>query len=435
MDATLAKIQDRQLKRKAAAIEPISVPATVAAIPTLEWQPAAGESPAEREKREKKEKRARIMAEVIPEWKPAAGESPAEREKREKREKRAGKVGVSFDSNPMGPSGSHYVPPPSEFALPDQQAQFDQSFQPGANSSTGSIHPSRIQAAPTAFKAKQEKDPNKEKTASKKRYLKKKKERSKGKKAGEPDLPNLRAKKFKSANGDGVLIEGAEPDSDESSEDEEEEKQKLEAIQKKKNDILKKKVDRKLKRDEKKLEAKKVKAAGGVPIAIIPRILPSAQPPTILTASPTAATSIIPAEPTAAELELQVIEEAKIARKAAKRQKRTDRRLPSPPRTLIPTAHVEVIRSPTPEVDIPPIPQAELAPLLRLPGATRPAPPSAKTLSALNVHESVRDKMIIDPEFKLKLGKDGLELSERAIKRLAEMGVSDAFAGQLRFLS
>ena len=441
------KIQERQLKRKTAESlpPPISTPSAAAPasakVEIAEWQPAAGESPAEREKREKKEKLARILSEVIPEWKPAEGESPAEREKREKREKRAGKLGVSFDMGFAGPTGSSYVPPPSEYALPDQSAQFEGAYSAYDNSSfstgTGStgaasIHPSRMAAAPILGKEKKEKDPNKEKTTAKKLYLKRKRERSKGKKAGEPAAPSKRAKKFKKAEGDAEEVGGeVEEDSDESSVDSDDERDKLEAVEKKKNDILKKKEERKIKRDEKKVEARRVKAEGGVPVAIVPRIVPTK----VVAAPPVVEMDIdaAPAEPTAEELELAVIEAARASRKLAKREKRTARRLPSPsppPSTLIPTAHEEVVRSPTPEIEMESIPQPGPAPLLRLPGATRPAPPSAKTLSALKVHESVRDKLVIDPELKIAFGENGVVLSERAIKRLGEMGITDAFAGQ-----
>ena len=432
------KIAERQLKRKAAESlpTPTAIPVVETKIEIAEWQPAAGESPAEREKREKKEKRARVMAEVVPEWKPAEGESPAEREKREKREKRAGKMGVSFDMSYAPPSGSTYVPPPSEYALPDQSAQFEGAY--GAENdysigSTGapSIHPSRMAAAPILGKEKKEKDPNKEKTTAKKLYLKRKRERSKGKKAGEPLAPGKRAKKFKNVDGEAEDAEGKEDDSDESSVDSDDERDKVEAIEKKKNDIMKKKEERKIKRDEKKVEARRVKAEGGVSVAIVPRIIPT---------KPVAVALVVemdidapPAEPTAEELELAVIEAARASRKLAKREKRTARRLPTPPpeapSTLIPTAHEEVIRSPTPEIEMESIPQPEPAPLLRLPGATRPAPPSAKTLSALKVHESVRDKVVVDPELKVVFGENGVVLSERAIKRLGEMGITEAFAG------
>lgn len=435
------KIAARQLKRKAAETStPLPVPTVVAVAPVAaEWQPAAGESPAEREKREKKEKRAKIMAEVVPEWRPAAGESPAEREKREKREKRARRTGVTFDTNPAPPSGSTYVPPPpvnNEYSLPDQSAQFDQSqsYDQSYGSSNNSIHPSRMAAAPALAREVREKDPNKEKTTSKKRYLKRKKERSKGKKAGEPAAPGRPAKKVKLADGGAAVGEG-EDESDES-EDEDEEREKEEKRKEKVKLILQKKADRKVKRDEVKAEARRVRAEGGVPVAAVPRVVPSKASPVV------AADDVVmdgpPAEPTAAQLELAVIEAARVARKATKREKRTARRLPSPPPAPsalpVPTevSVPDEPRSPTPEVDIDPIPQPEPAPLIRLPGATRPAPPSAKTLSALKVHESVRNKMVVDPELRVGLGQGGLELSERAIKRLGEMGVETAFAGELK---
>lgn len=405
------KIEERQRKRKAAEAglesNQVSAP-SVSALPV------------------------KVLPVVdVPVWQPAAGESPAEREKREKREKRAAKMGVTFDLNPAPPSGSHYVPPPpvSSFYTPSSYPQRDQQQQqqPYDNNSNdyhpptaASIHPSRMQAVPV-FKEKKEKDPNKDKTPAKKRYLKKKKERSRGKKAGEPTVGK---KPRKLPKGDAAKDSD---DSDASSEDSDDERDKLEAAEQKKSDIIKKKEERKIKRDEKKAEARKIKADGGVPLAPVARVLPSKLPvvPATIIVAKAVEEETVPAEPTVEELEAAVAEAARLARKETKRMKRTTRRLSPVPGAEVPV--VQVAPEPEPEVVIP---EDEPAPLLRLPGATRPAPPSAKTLSASNVHESVRAKRVIDPELKMSLGPGGLGLSERAQKRLGEMGIESAFAGE-----
>ncbi|ORY72933.1 P-loop containing nucleoside triphosphate hydrolase protein [Leucosporidium creatinivorum] len=149
-----------------------------------------------------------------------------------------------------------------------------------------------------------------------------------------------------------------------------------------------------------------------------------------------------PRRASAAEVEAAEEEAARLARKEAKRLKREQRRLAAPVEeesTLIPTDNVDrpphlPSRSPTPVVDIEPITQEEPAPLLRLPGAMRPAAPSKKTLSDLNVHESVRNKRVVDPEMKVKIKGEELGVSEKGKKRLAEMGITEAFAVQTAVL-
>lgn len=410
------KIEERQKKRKADALLSTSTSSSSAPPPA----PAA--------------------APVVAEWKPAEGESPAEREKREKREKRAARMGtggggVSFDLRPAPPSGSSYVPPPSTYQQRYTPVTYDNNsndYTPSMGTGAGSIHPSRQQSVPGYVKEKKEKDPNKDKTPAKKRYLKKKKERSKGKKAGEPTLNKKPRKLKKGLDGKAIRVVGEDGESGSSDEeDSDDEAERLEEEEKKKTEIVRKKAERKVKRDEKKAEARKVKAEGGIPIATVARVLATKVEAKVIVVAEVETpmeidlTPLVPSEPTVEELELQVIEAAKQARKETKRMKRTTRRLTPPP-----VDESLVIKEPTPETEVEPIAVPAPAPLLRLPGATRPAPPSAKTLSALNVHESVRSKQVVDPERKMSLGEDGFGLSERARKRLGEMGIMEAFAGE-----
>lgn len=362
------------------------------------------------------------------EWQPAPGESPAEREKRIKREKRAQKGGVSFDLAPRGPSGSSYVPPPP----PSESSRME--VESGVGMGAGGIHPDRL-GAPALAKEAKTGEP-KEKTPARARYLKKKKNRAKGKKAGEPLAKPKRLKKARVAKPvDGA---GSDGDSDGSSSEDEEERKGVEEAKRK--EVLRKKEERKVKREAKKAEIRKLKAEGAEVPAAKPRVLPSSAPKvtTIVQPEPVVEEEPVSTEPTAEELQAAVEEEQRLARKEAKRLKRSTRRLspaPPSPSTLIPT-QVVAARSPSPIPDIEPIPQPEEpAPLLRLPSATRPAPPSAKTLSLLNVHASVRNKLVVDPEIKVKIDDPVLGLSERGRKRLGEMGIVEAFAGGPSFPS
>jgi hypothetical protein len=405
-----------------------------------------------------------VAASVVEEWRPAAGESPAEREKREKREKRAQRMGpgVSFNTVHQGPSGSMYVPPPQATGGGEKEE----------GSGVISIHPDRMGAPALKQESKKAEKVYVEKTVAKKNYLKKKRERSKARTKSE--APSL--KKLKTSKTTAAAVGEAGEDAEENSDDSDDERDRIEKEEKKRAEIIKKKEERKIKRDEKKAEQRVLKAAGLPPIMPTPRVLPRSAvvapivEPTVVVES---------AEPTAEELELQVFEEEKRARKESKRLKRTTRRhspppepivaveapiddapstliptaaaphlIPTAPSTLIPTAHVvsipEVESTDVEMAEVAPVeasepapkPAVEPSPLYRLPSATRPAPPSAKVLSALNVHESVRAKRIVDPDFRLpflstgaKEGED-MRVSERGVKRLAEMGVTEAFAGE-----
>lgn len=464
LNSLTEKIQERQRKRKALEESTESTSASTSAI-----------IPA--------------VVSVVEEWKPAAGESPAEREKREKREKRALKLnslnsiaststsnnnqqqdynnynsnsypvnnsrGVQFDLVPMPATGSTY----------NEERDIEMS---NNNPGTSSIHPSRLAHVPGAKKEKKEKDLDKEKTPAKKKYLKRKKERSKGKKAGEPATKPKRIKLSKEAL-EAERLAGfvrEEGDSSSSEEDEDEIKEKEDALNQKKLDIIKKKEERKLARDVKKQAARDLRANGGVALPIIPRVLPT--PSTIVISTPTEI-EIVEEESTPVELSLEAIQrQERLAAKRQKREKRRGPRSPSPPpaSSLIPTgasttsptststftiieapsttAIKTSLPTPSPEPEsIPrhlqsadPVPLAsqgpfvEPEPLLRLPGATRPAPPSTKELSKLKIHSSVADKFIVNPESKLSISGGELGLSDRGMKRLGEMGVTEAFAGK-----
>lgn len=396
-------------------------------------------------------------ASIVGEWQPAAGESPAEREKRIKREKRAARLGqgtVTFDTNPAPPSGSSYVPPPPASSYPSSYstpaaAEYDGSSAPPEPGVGMAIHPSRMGAAPALAQEGKKKKPQAQ-TPARLRYLKAKKDRAKGRKAGMPNAPKKEGKLSKKAKAKLAEIErrkeAGEPlsESESSSEDEDDK----ERAEQKRQEILKKKEERKIKRDAKKAEIRKLKAEGGEVPAPAPRVFPkpAIPKPTPVVAAPAPAPTPIevdadtttPTEPDAAAIEAAEEEAARLARKEAKRLKREKRRLAPEPEdesTLIPTDNVDrpphlPSRSPAPVVDIEPITKEEPAPLLRLPGAMRPAAPSKKTLSDLNVHESVRNKRVVDPEMKLKIDGEELGVSEKGRKRLAEMGITEAFAGE-----
>lgn len=427
------KIEERKRKRKAAeaGLESTAEPAAAAPAPPQQQDTAAVFAAA---------------AQAAAEWKPAEGESPAEREKRIKREKRAAKLGLGPSSGPpagYGAGSSTFVPPPPPSSFPSSYstpaAGNDEPFAVDGGAGMGEIHPSRL-AAPALAKEVKKKKPQ-EKTPARLRYLKAKKERAKGKKAGMPNAPKKEGKLSKKAKAKLAEIErrkaAGEPlsDSESSSEDSDDQAR----AEQKKLEILKKKEERKIKRDAKKAEIRRLKAEGGEVPAAQPRVLPKAAPPpapkpaVVKVDAPAPVEmdvdSTTPAEPTTEQLEAIAAEEARLARKEAKRLKREQRRLEPAPSTLIPTDTTERIPSPTPEIDLEPIVREEPAPLLRLPGATRPASPSKKVLSDLNVHESVRNKRVVDPEKKVAIDAEELGVSESGRKRLGEMGITEAFAG------
>ncbi|GAA5888828.1 hypothetical protein JCM5296_005007 [Sporobolomyces johnsonii] len=461
------------------------------------WVPPPGESPEEREKRIKREKRAARMAEQngsgaggapsfaqnghAGEWQPPPGESPAEREKRIKREKRAAYLAAQGLAAPAPEPTSGFVPPPAALSGPPPAL---------AEAGQRTIHPSRVEAVAALARETGDKKSKhaQSMTPARQKYLKRKKDRAKGRKAAQPKG---------ASRGDSISREGSvavslvggkrkREDGDDGSDDDESEevgnKSELSPEDKaaKEAKIAQLKAARKEARLAKKAEAKRIKAEGGVLPPPKPRVVPAPKPaPTTLVRAPSPES----AEPTEEELAKQKEREEIEARKAAKRQKREQRRLAvaeptdaaddtSTP-TLIPTApsaSVPRSRSPTPVHDMPLLAgpsrlaasmdvdsaapadpatadgDAAAAPaasppaaLLRLPSATRPAPPSAKTLSSLNVHESVRNKQVVDPLKKVKItqeiGGDGTGVGERGRKRLrGEMGVEEWFAVQTAVL-
>lgn len=465
------------------------------------WTPAPGESPAEREKRLKREKRAQKMAELnggaagggqasydapprvgpsasAPRekyggWQPAPGESPAEREKRLKREKRA----AMLASQGGAPAPSHtpgsFVPPPASLSTPAA---------PASDAGTADTAAKKSKNAQSL-------------TTARLKYLKRKKNKRKAKKAAQP-----KGKK-KAGDEDGVedeekIVVGQKRPRDEDSDTSDDESDESDAEEDKPTPcsssagpakwpelteeqrkaklemIAQKKAERREKRLAKKAEIKRIKAEGGVVPPPKPRVVETTKPrmrQTTVVKEPTPPpTEEEKQEPTEEELAEQKRQEEIAARKALKALKKQQRRLPEeerkaalakaeaelmPPQqdangdvsmadgvgdedsTLIPTAPGAVVDPPAPARSPSPATAASPpAPLYRLPAATRPAPPSAKVLSALNVHESVRDKQVVDPTRKVpigeKVGEDGTGVSERGRRRLrGEMGVEEWFAG------
>lgn len=564
-----AKIAERQSKRKASALNSTEevVPSTFSnSITTTNetaelggWVPAAGESPIEREKRERKEKRALKLGLPMPssyspaqaqappsaysappppppvnsytysappltesgevaEWKPAAGESPAEREKREKREKRQ-KLLAAIGNNAEAsgtPSGNlpatYQQQQQDEGNYNGQQSNYENSYDQTNSAAPGgvpSIHPSRLAQLPHGQRPKKEKDPNKEKTPARKKYLKRKKDRKAGKKAGEPSKKRIKL------DGEGG-VEGTEDgsgDSDGDSDDDDdassvaastttkvvatpapipstapatpfdslsnEEKQVI---------IQAKKLERTLARQAKKQLVRELKASGKeVPVEMkkpTPRVIPAPVPTVV--AKTSEELSLEEQAKAAEELAREAkILEVRAARLEEKRSKRLNRKNPipvdpTPASTSAVAMEVDINSTPstssTPhlipagaEIELPPpqiashlhsadpvpsssmLPSVPLEPLYRLPSATRPSAPSNQILTELGgrVHESVRRKMVVDPEGKGSLafdekkeeedemvevataGKGGEKygISQRGTKRLKEMGVTEVFAG------
>ncbi|GAA5862688.1 hypothetical protein JCM3774_001886 [Rhodotorula dairenensis] len=484
------------------------------------WQPAPGESPAEREKRMKREKRQAMLAaqngsqqqpptfqqhgaappltsqraegESYGGWTPLAGESPADREKRIKREKRAAMLAAS--ANAAGHAvPSAYIPPPPELG--------------GTGPSYAGSAVGQSEGAPGSEAGGDKKSKHAQTlTPARLRYLKRKKQTRKAKTKATPKSKSSTAA---STTGDGgeestaVIAgtkrqraeddEGDDDDTDESDGDEykaegghdtaakpsKQAKSTNEAVaaaakwpelseaerHAKLEMIAQKKAERREQRLAKKAELKRIKAEGGVAPPPKPRVVETTKrrtnlPETKVVEPPVEPESEQPAEPTEEEIEEQKRQEELAARKALKALKKQQRRQPKADDVaaenedtamadgtplLIPTAPEtasldaekgEAAVAATAEAENAP---AETAVLHRLPGATRPAPPSAKTLSALNVHEQVRDKQVVDPVTKVKItdqvGADGTAVSEKGRKRLrGDMGVQEWFAVQTAVL-
>lgn len=569
-----AKIAERQSKRKASALSPTEagvlsassnlITTTNEAAELGGWVPAAGESPIEREKRERKEKRALKLGLPMPssysqapaqappssysappprppvnsytysappltesgevaEWKPAAGESPAEREKREKREKRQKLLAAIGSNTESSGTASGNLPATYQQQAQDessyngQQSNYENSYDQtnsAAASGAPSIHPSRLAQLPHGQRPKKEKDPNKEKTPARKKYLKRKKDRKAGKKAGEPSKKRIKL------DGDGA-VEGTEDGSGEEDGDSDEDDDDASSVaastttkvvatpapvpsaapatpfdslsnEEKQVVIQAKKLERTLARQAKKQLVRELKASGKeVPVEMkkpAPRVIATPVPAVVV--KTTEELSLEEQAKVAEELAREAkILEVRAARLEEKRSKRLNRKNPLPvdatPLTSATAMEVDSTSTPstssTPhliptgvELEVPPpqipshlhsadpvpsssmLPAVPLEPLYRLPSATRPSAPSNQILTELGgrVHESVRRKMVVDPEGKGSLafdekkeeedetvevasaGKGGEKygISQRGTKRLKEMGVTEVFAGMSTIL-
>ncbi|GAA5905577.1 hypothetical protein JCM8208_005775 [Rhodotorula glutinis] len=405
-------------------------------------------------------------------WRPVdEGETPAEREKRIKREKRAAMLAAQG----QGP------PPAASSSAPMGYAQ-----QPG---DVGGV------SAPDAPVEDPNAEPKKSKHAQSKttarmRYLKRKKQVRKAKKASTPknkdaastngDEPAAVAgtKRAREDEDDEDDESGSGSDSDSSSDDEPAapavvapptKAEQADAAAKwpelspdertaKLALIAQKKAERRDARLAKKAELKRIKAEGGE--------LPPPKRRVVETTKPRARETTVVKEPTppppedAEPTEEEIAEQKKRdeieARKTLKALKKAQRRNPDVAvpagaddadalSTLIPTAPLADdtsamdVDAPAADADAAPAPASPPAALLRLPSATRPAPPSAAVLSALNVHAQVRDKQVVDPLRKVRIsdevGADGTGVGERGRKRLrGEMGVEEWFAVQTAVL-
>ncbi|BGP43372.1 ATP-dependent RNA helicase dbp6 [Rhodotorula kratochvilovae] len=466
------------------------------------WQPAEGESPAEREKRLKREKRAALLAssqggsaapaaardapphqhplaqaqrsqrEEYDGWRPVdEGETPAEREKRIKREKRAAMLAAQGGA-PAPVHAAVFIPPPAELG--------GESYAPAQYAGEHADAQEDPNAEPKRSKHAQSK------TTARMRYLKRKKQTRKAKKAAMP--------KKKGDAADGAAVAGTkrareddEDDSDdsdgESSDDSGGESDAASAAptptpvpastkaekaaaalkwpelseaerEAKLALVAQKKAERRDARLAKKAELKRIKAEGGQLPPPKRRVVETTKPrarETAVVKEPTPQPEE-EKEPTEEEIAEQKKREEIAARKALKALKKAHRRdstvvLPAAeeeakegddePSTRIPTAP-PVDGDSAMDIDAP-APASPPAALLRLPSATRPAPPSAKVLSALNVHAQVRDKQVVDPLRKVpvseEVGADGTGVGERGRKRLrGEMGVEEWFAVQTAVL-
>ncbi|GAA6062809.1 hypothetical protein JCM10212_006170 [Sporobolomyces blumeae] len=440
---------------------------------------------------------AKKRAEAIDGWQPAEGESPAEREKRIKKEKRAAYL-ASQGQGPAPPStssasnGNYYPPPSTEPSGPPPTL---------AEGGTRAIHPSRLAASDAlARETGDKKGKNTQSmTPARAKYLLRKKQRAKGRKAAAPKsgkggVGEDGASGEGSVAGSASAVGGKRKRGDDDDEEGDGDASDAGTVDGKGDDkyagltaeekeakikkIAELKAARKEARLAKKAELRRIKAEGGVVPPPKRRTAPK-QPSklsTVVKAPTPEPEPEQPAEPTEEELERRKEREEIEARKIAKRQKREQRRLAEADKakisepvaedvemsTLIPTSHpVDSSRDrfATPPTDMPtltsgpsdvpvadaaasagePAPLSPPAALLRLPSATRPAPPSAKTLSTLNIHESVREKQVVDPTRKVKIGEtaqdDGVGVAERGRKRLrGDMGVEEWFAVQTAVL-
>ncbi|KAM0786203.1 hypothetical protein ACM66B_007007 [Microbotryomycetes sp. NB124-2] len=421
----------------------------------------------------------------IPEWVPQ-GEDPAEREKRIKREKRAlrlqqleqqqqqqhqqlshgqtseyGRTRESRDEPRRGWNNELAAASQSDYRQ-DEPVTVSTA---GALETASITRPESVADSATDDVNKKGKN-SQAKTPARLKYLQRKKVRAKAKKASTPKDRSAVATTATSENGETRNesdSESDEADGEELDEAAKEEKRKI---------IEQKKAERKRKRDEKKQEIKRLKAQGLSKAQIeehLARTAPlktstseasaSRQPspekpvskPVVVAAkaaSPvkaTATTTVVnlPATAEPDDEEKKAAAEkaaARLARKEAKRMKREARKSKAVEEELakvqaeqygeetVQQAETEDVNMETTEE--PPAGQEEPAPLLRLPGATRPQPPSKKVLRNLNIHESVKNKQVVDPDLKVAVSDESLGVSERGQKRLKDMDVREAFAVQ-----
>ncbi|GAA5827714.1 hypothetical protein JCM11251_001802 [Rhodosporidiobolus azoricus] len=507
------------------------------------WKPAEGESPAEREKRMKREKRAAKLAaegggagsgggydapphaarvqelsgaggrranEDYGGWKPLdlEGESPAEREKRIKREKRAAMFAAqqnATSSSSSSNAGANKYPPPGSYDAPPHSS----SLSLGDALLAASQDPSSSAAAEAEKKSKHQQS----KTPARMKYLERKKKVRKAKKKAAPSTRSGDLKEGTPASSIAVAVgekrkrekEDEEGVSEAGSDDDDERsarggkssvganltpQQRWPDLTPAERDaklalIAQKKAERRDQRLARKAEMKRIKAAGGVVEAPKARVVEGTKKRLNVLAEKEKREreerEEREREERAKEVEggkVEMTEEEKEERKKreeieerkrVKAEKKAARRLPKPAEEpaplavaqdqdedgdapmLIPTAPPaapttapaeESPRSPSPpppEAEtLPKSPSPSPQPLLRLPSSTRPAPPSLATLSALKVHESVRGKVVVDPLRKVPIAEtegDGVAVGERGRKRLrGEMGVEEWFAVQTAVL-
>ncbi|KAK4049972.1 ATP-dependent RNA helicase dbp6 [Microbotryomycetes sp. JL201] len=401
---------------------------------------------------------------AVPEWKPQ-GEDPAEREKRIKREKRALRLQQLEQQQ-----SSHQHEPSQPPSYAPTGAGRQERWTSGREVAEQPTVPSTTKVEqPAAPESVADSDVNKKgkhaqsKTPARLKYLQRKKVRAKAKKASTPKDKTTVATMTTSENGD------KESDEDDERHDDLDEEARAE----KQRIIEQKKAERKRKRDEKKQEIKRLKAEGWSktqieehfaklvhrePNASAASPAPRHPSPEKITAfQPIAAKPTSPAKPKqplppSASIDEQdeeakkaAAEEAaaRLARKEAKRMKRETRKSKAVEAELAKVeaelngqenveADDDVDMQSADETEVEPRQQEEEepAPLLRLPGASRPQPPSRKVLRNLNIHESVKNKQVVDPDLKIAIDDETLGLSDRGRKKLKDMAVHDAFAVQ-----